>query len=181
MASSRSIPTTCELGSWQRGLADALLHPSALHAQGTRLPGLSPCVAKYAVCVGTVGWLHPWTSLPLLPLTPLAAYSPCSRTRDLYIQGMKEMPLLIAQMAPRARVPPTVYVPPPLQVCETEHGGGCACMWHCRSAIQPCYALQQGGVRWGPGCYNSDLMYATCVLLAPPPPSTTAFSGTQSI
>lgn len=28
---------------------------------------------------------------------------------------MREMPLLLAQMAPRARVPATVYVPPPLQ------------------------------------------------------------------
>lgn len=28
---------------------------------------------------------------------------------------MKEQPLLVAQMAPRARVPSTVYVPPPLQ------------------------------------------------------------------
>ncbi|KIY96999.1 ERD4-related membrane protein [Monoraphidium neglectum] len=36
-------------------------------------------------------------------------------TLDLYIHGMREMPLLVAQMAPRARVPATVYVPPPLQ------------------------------------------------------------------
>jgi hypothetical protein len=41
--------------------------------------------------------------------------APPSRTQDLYISGMREMPLLVAQMAPRARVPSTVYVPPPLQ------------------------------------------------------------------
>jgi hypothetical protein len=39
----------------------------------------------------------------------------CRRTRDLYLHGLREMPLLVAQMAPRARVPATVYIPPPLQ------------------------------------------------------------------
>jgi hypothetical protein len=30
------------------------------------------------------------------------------RTRNLYVNGMQDMPLLVAQMAPRARVPATV-------------------------------------------------------------------------
>ena len=49
---------------------------------------------------------------------PGTIHCPCRpprRTRDLYIHGMREMPLLVAHMAPRARVPATVYVPPPLQ------------------------------------------------------------------
>ncbi|KAI8469089.1 MAG: hypothetical protein J3K34DRAFT_514584 [Monoraphidium minutum] len=45
----------------------------------------------------------------------VSLYAYYRRTRDLYIHGMREMPLLVAQMAPRARVPATVYVPPPLQ------------------------------------------------------------------
>ena len=43
------------------------------------------------------------------------AATPSRRTQGLYINGMREMPLLVAQMAPRARVPATVYVPAPLQ------------------------------------------------------------------
>jgi hypothetical protein len=41
------------------------------------------------------------------------AYS--SRVNALYLASMREMPLLVAMAAPRARVPSTVYVPPPLQ------------------------------------------------------------------
>jgi hypothetical protein len=32
------------------------------------------------------------------------------------MNAIQEMPLHLAQMAPRARVPATTYVPPPLQV-----------------------------------------------------------------
>jgi hypothetical protein len=32
-----------------------------------------------------------------------------------YQLNVREMPLLVAMQAPRARVPSTVYVPPPLQ------------------------------------------------------------------
>ena len=45
----------------------------------------------------------------------LSIFSYYKRTRTLYLHGLREMPLLVAQMAPRARVPATVYVPPPLQ------------------------------------------------------------------
>ncbi|GBF99191.1 hypothetical protein Rsub_11636 [Raphidocelis subcapitata] len=48
----------------------------------------------------------------------VAIYSFYRRTQDLYVGALSEMPLLVAQMAPRARVPATVYVAPPLQ-----HGG----------------------------------------------------------
>lgn len=38
-----------------------------------------------------------------------------SRLNRRYMNTIKEMPLYLAQMAPRARVPATTYVPPPLQ------------------------------------------------------------------
>eukprot|EP00882_Tetradesmus_deserticola_P006668 GHRQ01007021.1.p1 GENE.GHRQ01007021.1~~GHRQ01007021.1.p1 ORF type:complete len:398 (+),score=195.57 GHRQ01007021.1:139-1194(+) len=39
-----------------------------------------------------------------------------SRLNRRYMNAIQEMPLYLAQMAPRARVPATTYVPPPLQV-----------------------------------------------------------------
>ncbi|KAF6257975.1 hypothetical protein COO60DRAFT_1701539 [Scenedesmus sp. NREL 46B-D3] len=42
-----------------------------------------------------------------------AAFS--SRLNRRYMNAIQEMPLYLAQMAPRARVPATAYVPPPLQ------------------------------------------------------------------
>ena len=40
------------------------------------------------------------------------------RICDVYINGTRRMPLLVAELAPRARVPASSYVPPPLR-----HGG----------------------------------------------------------
>lgn len=45
----------------------------------------------------------------------LSVIAPCSRLNRRYMNAIREMPLYLAQMAPRARVPSTTYVPPPLQ------------------------------------------------------------------
>ncbi|GBF87290.1 ERD4-related membrane protein [Raphidocelis subcapitata] len=64
-----------------------------------------------------------WAQATLLWVFGLVAlYAFHQRTRSRYVLGLREMPLLVAQIAPRARVPPTAYVPPPLQ----QNGFG----WH---------------------------------------------------
>ncbi|KAI8465074.1 MAG: hypothetical protein J3K34DRAFT_525694 [Monoraphidium minutum] len=57
-----------------------------------------------------------WAQATLLWVIGLVSvYAFHQRTQEVYGGAMREMPLLLAQMAPRARVPATVYVPPPLQ------------------------------------------------------------------
>lgn len=60
---------------------------------------------------------HPLTTTLLLLLLLLlpSLCLPCSRLNRRYMNAIAEMPLYLAQMAPRARVPATTYVPPPLQ------------------------------------------------------------------
>jgi hypothetical protein len=66
--------------------------------------GVGSCAPAMGVAVGEAALL----SFAWRPQT-------CRRTQDLYVGALSEMPLLVAQMAPRARIPATVYVPPPLQ------------------------------------------------------------------
>lgn len=48
---------------------------------------------------------------------------PCSHLNRKYMNAIVEQPLFLANKAPRARVPSSIYVPPPLQVRVMGTGG----------------------------------------------------------
>jgi hypothetical protein len=69
------------------------------------------------------------------------------------MNAIQEMPLYLAQMAPRARVPATTYVPPPLQV-----------RWQQTQPVNhtEAYAAVTDH-SWGSTCSLSDAVSPSCI------------------
>jgi hypothetical protein len=55
--------------------------------------------------------------------------SSCSHLNRKYMNAIVEQPLYLANNAPRARVPSSIYVPPPLQVRRGHPGVGEGLGW----------------------------------------------------